>query len=76
MGTPLIDIEKLDTEQRLELIEALWESLRPNPDAIPVSGEQQGELDRRLDRMESDDAAEIAWEAVREKIRARLKCDR
>ena len=30
MGTPLIDIEKLDMDQRLELIEELWESLRVN----------------------------------------------
>ena len=68
-----IDIEKLDTEQRLELIEALWESLGPNPDAIPVSEDQQEELDRRLDRMKSDDGAGIAWDVVREKIRDRLE---
>lgn len=72
MATP-IDIEKLDTEQRLELIEALWESLGPNPDAIPVSEGQQEELDRRLGRMQSDDGAEISWEVVRETIRDRLE---
>jgi putative addiction module component (TIGR02574 family) len=73
MGTPLIDIEKLDTDQRLELIEELWESLRVNPDGVPISEEQKRELDRRLDRLESDEAPGIPWEAVRERIQGRLK---
>ena len=73
MGTPLIDIEKLDTDQRLELIEELWESLRVNPEGIPVSDEQKKELDRRLDRLESDEAPGIPREAVRERIQGRLE---
>jgi len=73
MGTPLIDIEKLDTDQRLELIEELWESLRANLEGIPVPEEQKTELDRRLDRMESDEAPGVPWEPVRERIQGRLK---
>ena len=73
MGTPLIDIEKLDTDQRLELIEELWESLRANLEGIPVPEEQKTELDRRLDRMESDEAPGVPWELVRERIQGRLK---
>ncbi|WP_405226789.1 addiction module protein [Lentisalinibacter sediminis] len=73
MGTPLIDIEKLDTDERLELIEELWESLCANPEAIPVSEEQKKELDRRLARMEADEAAGISWETVRERIQGRLE---
>jgi len=73
MGTRLIDIDKLDTDQRLALIEELWESLRVNPEGVPVSEEQKKELDRRLDRLESDKAPGIPWEAVRERIRGRLE---
>lgn len=73
MGTPFIDIEKLDTNERLELIEELWESLCVNPELIPVSDEQKKELDRRLDAMEADEAAGIPWELVRERIQGRLE---
>jgi len=73
MGTPLIDIEKLDTDERLELIEELWESLCVNPEAIAVSEEQKKELDRRLARMEADEAAGIPWETVRERMQGRLE---
>ena len=73
MGTRLIDIDKLDTDQRLQLIEELWESLRVNSEGTPVSEEQKKELDRRLDRMESDEAPGIPWEAVRERVQGRLE---
>lgn len=73
MGTRLIDIDKLDTDQRLALIEELWESLRVNPEGIPLSDEQKKELDRRLDRLESDQAPAIPWESVRGRIRGRLE---
>ena len=39
---------KLTVSERLELIEALWESIRANPDALPVTDAQKEELDRRL----------------------------
>jgi putative addiction module component (TIGR02574 family) len=45
---------KLSVPERLELIEELWESIRQNPDALPVTAPQREELDRRL----ADHAAE------------------
>jgi len=44
----LEDALKLTISQRLELIEALWESIRATPDALPVTDAQKEELDRRL----------------------------
>ncbi|MDH3514347.1 MAG: addiction module protein [Gammaproteobacteria bacterium] len=72
MTEPQIDIEKLDIEQRLRLIERLWDSLSGDPQALPLTAEQEAELDRRLDEMESGDTEGIPWEEVMKRIRARL----
>jgi putative addiction module component (TIGR02574 family) len=47
MGEPEVRIEALSTEERLELLERIWESLRRTPAAVRVSDEQKAELDRR-----------------------------
>ncbi len=72
MTEPQIDIEKLDIEQRLRLIERLWDSLSSDPQALPLTAEQEAELDRRLDEMESGDTEGIPWEEVMKRIRAQL----
>ncbi len=72
MTEPQIDIEKLDIEQRLRLIERLWDSLSGDPQALPLTAEQEAELGRRLDEMESGDTEGIPWEEVMKRIRTRL----
>lgn len=47
-----IDIAKLSPEQRLELLEQLWDSL--SSDAIPITDAQTQELDRRLDELDRE----------------------
>ena len=47
MGT--IDITNLSAEERLRLLEELWDSLSATPEAIPLTNAQREELDRRLD---------------------------
>ena len=61
MSTPAIDIEKLAPEERLHLIEDLWESLRAQPESVPLTGPQREVLDRRLDELESGEATVIIW---------------
>ena len=48
------DIEMLTVEERLDLIERLWDSLTPTQDDIPLTDAQRAELDRRLDALEWD----------------------
>jgi len=50
MGT--IDIANLSAEERLRLLEELWESLSATPEAIPLTNAQREELDRRLDDLD------------------------
>lgn len=48
MSKPTLDIERMGPEERLELMEQLWESLRRDPSSVPLTEAQREELDRRL----------------------------
>lgn len=64
-----IDIAKLSREERLELLEQLWDSL--SPEAIPMTEAQKEELDRRLDELDREGPIGIPWNEVLERIRNR-----
>ncbi len=66
-----VQIEKLSTEERLRLIEQLWESLRTTPEAIPLTEPQRAELDRRLDELDKGDVEGIPWDEVLRRIKNR-----
>jgi putative addiction module component (TIGR02574 family) len=71
MGQPAFNIDDLSPEERLGLLERLWDSLARDPQAVPVTPAQRAELDRRLDEMDDGDLAGIPWEEVVRQIRER-----
>jgi len=66
-----IDIERLTRDERLELLDQLWESLDRDPDALPLSDDQKRDLDARLDELERDGGAGVTWEEALEQIRSK-----
>lgn len=71
MSKPALNIESLSSEERLRLIEELWESLSESPEAVPLTDAQREELDRRLDDLERSGPEGIPWEEVLQQIRTR-----
>lgn len=67
------DIEALTPEERLSLLEQLWDSLAATPEAIPLTKAQREELDRRLDELEREGPVGIPWEEVLNRIRSRSR---
>ncbi|MGE0876683.1 MAG: addiction module protein [Burkholderiales bacterium] len=64
-----VDIARLSHDERLELLEQLWDSL--SPDAVPMTDAQTQELDRRLDELDRDGPVGIPWNEVLDRIRNR-----
>jgi putative addiction module component (TIGR02574 family) len=65
---PLLDeILRLPADQRLKLVEDIWDSLAASPTDVPVPQWHMDELDRRL--ANPDERATLTWEQVQ----ARLK---
>jgi putative addiction module component (TIGR02574 family) len=60
MSLPAIDFNRLTTEERLDLIERIWDSLGAAASAIPLTPTQRDELDRRLDDLEREGPAGVA----------------
>ncbi len=73
MSKPKLDIKDLSAEERLGLIEQLWDSLRDTPSEIPLTAAQREELDRRLDEIDRGTVEGIPWEEVLRQIRERSK---
>jgi putative addiction module component (TIGR02574 family) len=68
-----IDIASLSLEERLRLLDELWESLSRTPEAIPMTNAQREELDRRLDELDREGPIGIPWEEVHRRIRGRAQ---
>jgi putative addiction module component (TIGR02574 family) len=69
MSTPQIDIGRLSVDERLRLVEQLWDSLAEAPQSIPLTPSQMQELDRRLDGVDRDGAAGIPWDDMVARLR-------
>ncbi len=57
------NLRELPVEERMKLVEDLWDSIAEDRKALPVTPEQKAELDRRLKAYEVD------------KVRGRLAAD-
>lgn len=66
-----VDIASLSTDERLRLMEELWESLCSTPEGVPLTSVQREELDRRLDDLDREGPTGIPWEEVFRTIRSR-----
>ncbi len=71
MSKPALNIGELTAEERLRLIEELWDSLSEKPGDVPLTNTQREELDRRLDDLERSGPEGIPWEQVLQQIRSR-----
>ena len=65
-------LRQLPLDQRIQLVEELWDSIAAEQGALPLSSEQHAELDRRLDAYELDRNAGRPADEVLEDIRKRL----
>ncbi|MGH7556377.1 MAG: addiction module protein [Gemmatimonadota bacterium] len=73
----VLDFRQLSVDERLRLIEEIWESIVEETegasDAIPLAEEQIVELERRLAEHERNPASAIPWEKAIERIRGGLR---
>jgi putative addiction module component (TIGR02574 family) len=69
----LDEAKSLSLRERIELVEAIWDSVAEDADleSVPVPEWHREELDRRLARVESDPDAGSPWPAVRNRLERR-----
>ncbi len=64
----LSEVQQLPIEEKLGLMEALWEDLRDRFEQLPISPTQQALLDERRARVQGGSAALADWDAVKSAI--------
>jgi len=71
MSSPLspLDIQNLNSAEKLDLISRLWESLPDSLESVPIPNSHREELDRRLAAADKDPHAAIPWEEVKAYLR-------
>ena len=71
MALPKLDIESLSADERLALIERIWDSL--TSDDVGLSAAQHEELARRLEDVDRNPDDKINWDEAQRRIRERKR---
>lgn len=68
-----LGIERLGIEERLTLVEEIWDSIAADSAAVPLTRAQRDKLDRRIADHEANPDDVVSWEEVKTKLTERLK---
>jgi putative addiction module component (TIGR02574 family) len=68
-----LGIERLGIEERLTLVEEIWDSIAADSAAIPLTPAQRDELDRRITEHEANPDDVVPWEEIKTSITDRFK---
>ncbi len=70
MGTiSITDILELPVQERIRLVELIWDSVAAVPEAVEISPELKAELDARLATFEADPEAGYSWDQVKSRLK-------
>ncbi len=61
----IADILKLPVQERIRLVELIWDSVAAVPEALEISPELKTELEARLAEFEANPEAGYSWEQVK-----------
>lgn len=68
-----LGIDRLPIEQRIALVEDIWDTIAADSAAIPLTDAQRNELEKRIIEDEANPQAVTPWEQVKASTLARLK---
>ncbi|HEX8451848.1 MAG TPA: addiction module protein [Longimicrobium sp.] len=67
---PLSEIMQLSVNERMELIELIWDSLAAEPEFVEMTDDLRHELDRRLEALKADPGAGRPWAEIEARLLA------
>ena len=64
----LAEITAMSLDDRIALVQAIWDSIADEADAFPVTEEQQRELDRRIAELDANPKNVLTWEEFKARL--------
>lgn len=61
-------ILQLSVEERIRLVEAIWDSIAATPEEVDITEAQKEELDRRMEAYRQNPGRGVSWQQVQEDI--------
>jgi putative addiction module component (TIGR02574 family) len=68
-----LGIDRLGVEERIALLEEIWDSIAADSAAVPVTAPQRDELDRRVADYAANPEDVVSWDEVKASLDERLK---
>ena len=70
MSTTLeaLGVDRMSVSERLQLVEAIWDSIPESPEDLQVPDWHREELTRRLAAADADPARGIPWEELKARL--------
>ena len=62
------DILQLPVQERIRLVELIWDSVAAVPEAVEISPELKAELEARLAEFEENPDAGFSWEQIKSRL--------
>jgi len=66
-NTLINELSQLNKNEKLLLVEALWDSIASDPNEVEVPDHHKSILEKRLKTLEQDKAKGSSWKEVRQK---------
>lgn len=60
-----LGIDRLGIQERLDLVEEIWDTIAADSRDVPLTNPQRAELDRRISDSESNPNDVIAWADIK-----------
>ena len=64
----IADILRLPVQERIRLVELIWDSVAAMPEAVEITPELKAELEARLAEFEENPDAGFSWEQVKSRL--------
>lgn len=65
------ELAELPVQERIRLVEALWDTITEHPESIELSPAERRELNRRMEAYLKDPSEGTPWSEVKSKLLAR-----
>jgi putative addiction module component (TIGR02574 family) len=65
----LEEILKLDVEERLRIVQVIWDSIAAAPAMLPLTPAERAELDQRIAEDDADPEDVVSWQEAKDLIK-------